>query len=107
MRVELGITRVVRNGASFFHVTKIRVRQGRGWHFQSGIGKELDKSCQFSSIEFQPAFGPAAGLINAAPPESARCATEWWAIRLGFRPQIVPTPFAMRSCQSKFCLTMP
>jgi hypothetical protein len=49
----------------------------------------------------------ARALINAAPPESARCATEWWALRLGFRPQIVPTPFAMRFCQSKFCLAVP
>jgi len=49
----------------------------------------------------------ARSLINAAPPENARCATEWWAALLGFRPQIVPTPLAMRSCQSKFCLAVP
>jgi hypothetical protein len=49
----------------------------------------------------------ARALVNAAPPESARCATEAWAFRLGFHPQIVPTPFAVRTCQSKFCLAVP
>jgi hypothetical protein len=49
----------------------------------------------------------ARALVNAAPPESARCATEGWAFRLGFHPQIVPTPFAVRTCQSKFCLAVP
>jgi hypothetical protein len=49
----------------------------------------------------------ARALVNAAPPQSARCATEWWAYRLGFHPQIVPTPFATRLCRSKFCLAVP
>jgi membrane-bound ClpP family serine protease len=46
-------------------------------------------------------------LANAAPPENVRCATEWWAAQLGFDPQIVPTFYAMRFCQSKFCLAKP
>jgi len=49
----------------------------------------------------------AHALVTAAPPESARCATEWWAHRLGFQPQVVLTPFAMSLCQSKFCLAAP
>jgi hypothetical protein len=49
----------------------------------------------------------AWALANAAPPDNARCATEWWAAQLGFDPQIVPTPYAMRFCQSKFCLAKP
>ena len=49
----------------------------------------------------------AWALANAAPPQNMRCATEWWAAQLGFQPQIVPTPYAMRLCQSKFCLARP
>jgi hypothetical protein len=78
--------------------------------YNSQNGETSSEANEYIAAHLQ-AYGltahQARALINAAPPESARCATEWWAIRLGFRPQIVPTPFAMRSCQSKFCLTMP
>jgi hypothetical protein len=45
----------------------------------------------------------ARSLVNAAVPESARCATEWWAYRLGFNPQIV---LLARFCQAKYCLVI-
>jgi hypothetical protein len=49
----------------------------------------------------------AWALATAAPPEDTRCATEWWAMQLGFQPQIVFTFNAMGQCQSKFCLAVP
>jgi hypothetical protein len=50
----------------------------------------------------------ASALVHAAPPSSARCATEWWASQLGFTPQIVTSILGgHRACQAKFCLSMP
>jgi hypothetical protein len=50
----------------------------------------------------------AMTLILSGPPTEVTCATETWAINLGFRYSIVPSfGTAWRSCTTKFCLAIP
>jgi hypothetical protein len=46
-------------------------------------------------------------LATAALPEDGWVATEASALALGFHPQVVITPLATRTCQSRFCLGIP
>ena len=49
----------------------------------------------------------AVGLVNAAPPEDARCMNLIWGLLLGFKPQPVFAIGALRACQAKFCQALP
>jgi hypothetical protein len=46
-------------------------------------------------------------LATAAAPSDGWVATEAAAFALGFRPQIILSPLAARTCQAKFCLAIP
>ena len=46
-------------------------------------------------------------LANAAPPEGGWIATEANARALGFRFQYIPSFFAGRNCETKFCVSVP
>jgi hypothetical protein len=49
----------------------------------------------------------AWALLNAAPPEDARCMNLIWGLSLGFRPQVVFTIGGLSACQAKFCQAIP
>jgi Clp protease len=49
----------------------------------------------------------AIGLVNAAPPEGARCMNLIWGLLLGFQPQVVFAIGALSACQAKFCQALP
>jgi hypothetical protein len=49
----------------------------------------------------------AIGLVNAAPPEGARCMNLIWGLLLGFQPQVVFAIGALSACQAKSCQALP
>ena len=58
-------------------------------------------------VEYGLTRQQAWALVNAAPPEDARCMNPIWSMLLGFHPQSVFTFGAVNACRAKFCRALP